>query len=189
MIRRWEPMLDQLVRERYPRLLSRATLLCGTRHDAEDLVQDALVATFGGRARFESVAEAEHYVRRAIATRYVDRARRLGRERDVHRRLAGERATVVEIDLPGLTRELVDALSVLAPRVRACVVLRYLDDMTIRETAQSLGISEGAVKRYTSDGVSLLNAALGTTSADAESIVVQPNVQPNVQPKEARRGA
>ncbi len=181
MSRRWEPMLDQLVRERYPRLLSRATLLCGSRHDAEDLVQDALVATFGGRARFATVAEAEHYVRRAIASRFIDRGRRATRERDAHRRLAGRAQPVVEIQLPGLTRELVDALAQLPPRVRACVVLRHLEDLSVRETAETLGLSEGAVKRYTADAVTLLDAALGTTSGDVESIPVQMT--------EVRRGA
>ncbi|KMM46675.1 RNA polymerase subunit sigma-24 [Cellulomonas sp. A375-1] len=180
MSSRWEPMLDQLVRERYPRLLSRATLLCGSRHDAEDLVQDALVATFGGRARFDSIGEAEHYVRRAIATRFIDRGRRTTRERDAHRRLAGHAQPVVEIQLPGLTRELVDALAQLPPRTRACVVLRHLEDLSVRETADTLNLSEGAVKRYTADAVALLNAALGTT-APAETIPVQTT--------EVRRGA
>jgi len=178
---RWEPLLEQLVRERYARLLSRATLLSGSRQDAEDLVQEALVATFGGRARFETLAEAEQYVRRAIASRSVDRIRRSTREHDAYRRLAGHAQPTVEIELPGLTRELVDALARLSPRTRACVVLRYLDDLSVRETADALNLSEGAVKRYCADGVRLLDAALGTTSVDLESIPVQTT--------EVRRGA
>ncbi len=175
MARRWEPMLEHVVRERYPRLLARATLLTGSRADAEDLVQDALVATFAGRARFATAAEAEAYVRRAIATRFVDRTRAAVRDRDVRRRLEGLPSTFVEIELPGLTKELVGALGALPPRVRACVVLRYLDDLSIRETADALALSQGAVKRYTADGVAALNSALGTVmpAADLELIDVE----------------
>ena len=67
----WEPMLEVVARDRYPQLVARALLLTRSRADAEDLVQDALVATFGGRARFDSAAQAEQYVRRAIASAWV----------------------------------------------------------------------------------------------------------------------
>jgi len=180
---RWEPMPEQLVHERYARLLSRAMLLCGTRHDAEDLVQDALVAAFGGRARFASLNEAEQYVRRAIASRYVDRGRSRTRERDAHLRLAGHAQPVVEIELPGIERDVVLALAELPPRERTCVVLRHVEDLSVREVAETLSLSEGAVKRYTADGVARLNAVLGTTSQDTGVETVP------VEQKEVRRGA
>ena len=63
------------------------------------------------------------------------------------------------------------------------MVLRHLDDLSVRETASLLGLSEGAVKRYVSDGVAALNAALGTTSPDDRDPVVL------VQTEEVRRGA
>ncbi|WP_203751420.1 sigma-70 family RNA polymerase sigma factor [Cellulomonas chitinilytica] len=171
---RWEPVLEELVRERYPRLLSRATLLTGSRHDAEDLVQEALVASFSGRARFASVAEAEAYVRRAIASRFVDRVRSTARERAARVRLAGLRAETVAEPPTGLSADLVRALGVLPPRVRACVALRYLDDLSIHETAVTLGLTDGAVKRYTTDGIAVLDAALGTTTPrDLEIVPVR----------------
>lgn len=161
MSRPWEPMLEQLVRERYTRLVARAMLLTPSRADAEDLVQDALIATFSGRARFASVAQAEQYVRRAVVTRFVDGTRRSARDRAVVARLAQDRAHEPAVDLPGRVEQ---ALATLSPRQRACVVLRHLDDATVRETATLLGLSEGAVKRYTADGVAALNALLGTTA-------------------------
>lgn len=160
MSRPWEPMLEQLVRERYARLVARAMLLTPSRADAEDLVQDALIASFSGRARFASVAQAEQYVRRAVVTRFLDGTRRSARDRAVVARLAQDRAHE-PADLPGRVEQ---ALATLSPRQRACVVLRHLDDATVRETATLLGLSEGAVKRYTADGVAALNALLGTTA-------------------------
>lgn len=175
MVRRWEPMLERVARERYPVLVARAMLMVPP-GDAEDLVQEALVATFTARARFESVGQAEQYVRRAIVSRFVDRTRRRGTERSAWA-AAGPHAEPVQPgpEERGLSTELEAALAHLSPRQRACVVLRHLDDLSVRETASVLGLSEGAVKRYVSDGVAALHALLGTTvAADRDAVVLVP---------------
>ena len=144
MARGWEPLLEQVARERYPRLVARAMLLVPSRSDAEDLVQEALVATFTARARFESVGQAEQYVRRAIVSRFVDRVRRSDRERsavDADGRSA--QPSTADLAEHGLSTNLEVALLALSPRVRACVVLRHLDDLSVRETASLLGPERG----------------------------------------------
>ncbi|MFC8190761.1 RNA polymerase sigma factor [Cellulomonas sp. NPDC057328] len=165
---RWQPALDALVQERYGALVARATLVSGSRAEAVDLVHDALVSTFAARATFGSVQQAEQYVCRAIVSRFVDGTRRRGRERQTVARLAvmSEHA-VTDPDPDVLGADVVAALGDLSPRERACVLLRHLDDLSVKETAQLLGLSEGAVKRYVSDGVATLNARLGTTAARA----------------------
>lgn len=171
---RWEPMLERVVGERYPRLVAHASMLGVGRHEAEDLVQDALVATFSGRARFGSVAEAEAYVRRAVVSRFLDGARRRTGERRALARLRRDRSPVVEEPLVGgFAPEVEAAIAELSPRVRACVVLRHIEDLSVRETAHLLNLSEGAVKRYVSDGVAALNAALGTTTSSDERELVE----------------
>ena len=172
MVRGWEPMLEQVARERYPRLVARAMLLVASRADAEDLVQEALVSTFSARARFDSPGQAEQYVRRAIVSRFVDRTRKHGYERQALQRVAARPGVPPVPDT--LSTELESALRALTPRQRACVVLRHLEDMSVRETAAALGLSEGAVKRYVSDGVAALNAALGTTSAESSPVTLVP---------------
>ena len=173
MTARWESLLEQLVRERYTRLVGHAMLVCGSRHDAQDLVQEALIATFSGRARFTTVPQAEQYVRRAIVTRSIDESRRRTRERAAAARLGGLATTPVEIQPRGLGADVQRALQALPPRERACVVLRQVEDLSIRETAATLGLSEGAVKRYTADGTARLDAALGTTTTDRETAPVR----------------
>ena len=166
-MRQWEPMLERVVAERYGRLVAYAMLLTASRADAEDLVQDAVVATFSGRGRFESVAQAEAYVRRAVASRFVDAGRRRTTERRALVRQAGMAAP--DAGAPpsiGLAPEVEAALALLAPRERACVVLRHMEDLSTRETAQLLHLSEGAVKRYVSDGVAALTAALDAEVAE-----------------------
>jgi RNA polymerase sigma factor (sigma-70 family) len=165
-------MLDRLVAERYGGLLAYATVLTGDRHEAQDVLHDALVSTFSARASFGSVPQAEAYVRRAVASRFVDRARRRTRERAAVARLAGREAVSTELQSDLLDADVAAALAALPPQQRACVVLRHLDDLSVRDTARLLGIGEGTVKRYVSDAVAALDAALGTTTTGGERLPV-----------------
>jgi RNA polymerase sigma factor (sigma-70 family) len=171
--RRWEDLLEQVARERYQRLVAHATLVSASPSDAQDLVQESLIAAFSGRARFGSVEQAEAYVRRAIASRAIDAGRRRTREARLRGRAGAQTPEVVQPDdrLPGA--EVVRALAALSPRERACVVLRQMEDLSVVETAAALGLSEGAVKRYTSDGLARLNAQLGSTADAGERIAVR----------------
>ena len=180
MPREWEPMLTILATQRYPRLVSHAMMLVGSRTDAEDLVQEALVATFVGRRTFEGLGQAEQYVRRAIVTKFVDRARKSGRERKLWDRAASAGSVEAGSDHGAAVGAMVDvgvALRTLPPRQRACVALRYLDDLTVPQTASLLGLSDGAVKRYVSDGLRTLGTLMGTDEIldDAEWLVVHPS--------------
>ena len=52
-------------------------------------------------------------------------------------------------------------LLTLRPRLRACVVLRFYDDLTVPEIARRLDLSDGTVKRYLFDATAQLEAVLG----------------------------
>ena len=56
-----------------------AYLISGSQDDAADLVQDALVKTFGRLRNGFTVRSAEAYVRRAILNTYLDDGRRTTR--------------------------------------------------------------------------------------------------------------
>ncbi|WP_062130870.1 RNA polymerase sigma factor [Demequina aestuarii] len=163
-MRRWQRELDGLVQSRHHVLLAYAQLLTGQRANAEDLVQEALVATYSSGRHLPGTEAAEAYVRRAIASRFIDEKRRSVRQR----RLATDLQVVTGSEIAGpeqdvvLRTDLARALQELSPRERACVVLRYLERLSTAETAHALGIAEGTVKRYVSDGVKRLNELLGT---------------------------
>ncbi|WP_084106629.1 RNA polymerase sigma factor [Demequina sp. NBRC 110056] len=172
----WEPMLEELVATRHRDLVAYARMLTGDSAQAEDLVQDALIETFGGRRRFGHVAAAEAYTRRVISSRFIDGTRRRSAER---RALAKVGAT--DADPAAGPAVLVEhrtdvsrALDLLSARERACVVLRYLEHLSVAETADRLGLKEGSVKRYVHDGIGKLNAALGTEAVtdDVEGVAV-----------------
>jgi RNA polymerase sigma-70 factor (sigma-E family) len=156
----WERVLTELVAERGDALLRYAALLCGDRDDAADLVQEALVATFGRLRNGFGVESAEAYVRRAILNSHLDGGRRRLRWRRVapleyvpDHRESDALASDARLDLHGELRKL-------SPRERACVVLRYYDDLKVDDIAAALGISPGAVKRYLSDGLAKMAVAL-----------------------------
>jgi DNA-directed RNA polymerase specialized sigma24 family protein len=79
----WERVVTELVAQRGDAMLRYAMLLCGNREDAADLVQEALVKTFGRLRNGFGVESAEAYVRRAILNTHLDRGRRHSRWRRV----------------------------------------------------------------------------------------------------------
>ncbi len=162
----WEAVLATLVAERGDALARYAYVLCGDPDDAADLVQAGLVATFGRLRNGFAIDRAEAYVRKAIASAYIDRGRRVSRWRaTAHLHVAPE--SVDAPDEPTDRRiDLKQQLAGLSPRERACVVLRYYGDQKVDDIASELGISSGAVKRYLSDGLAKLATALTETGRE-----------------------
>lgn len=167
----WEDELDRLARERGPALVGYAYLLTGELQAAEDLVQDGFVRAFAHR-RATDVTWAEAYIRRTILHAFVDGGRR-------RRRADDRRHLVVSDDLaPDAHAQVVDravvsaALRNLSPRERACVVLRFYDDLTVPQIAERLDLSQGAVKRYLSDAAGRLRPQLGEQALGLDDVPV-----------------
>lgn len=177
----WAPMLEELSLQRQGRLLAFATMLAGP-SVAEDLVQEAVVATFSKSRGFESVTQAEQYVRRAIASKYVDMVRSSASRRKAERASVESHVTADASARLDAKVDLGKALEHLSPRERACVVLRFLEGLSVRETADQLGLSEGAVKRYVFDGLRTLNDLLGTHATDSDVVPVRGSLGKGVTP-------
>lgn len=171
----WQGLLEELVRERRPALIGYAALLTGDRGAAEDLVHDALVRTFGRPRSFPNVNAADAYVRRAIATAFLDEMRSKRAAQVASARLA--RGSAAPADDPAARLDVRAALRDLPRRQRTCVVMRFYDDLTVAEIARALRLSDGAVKRYLSEGIHHLNQTLGTTAdpraTDAPTVKVR----------------
>jgi RNA polymerase sigma factor (sigma-70 family) len=156
----WEGVVARLVAERGEALTRYAFFVSGSRDDAADLVQDALVKTFGRLRNGFSVDSAEAYVRRAILNTWVDRGRRTTRWRKIaHLNAVPELEDAATADTEARL-DLHEELRKLTPRERACLVLRYYEDLKVDDIADTLGLSSGAVKRYLSDGLSKMALSL-----------------------------
>jgi RNA polymerase sigma factor (sigma-70 family) len=156
----WQQVVTRLVAERGDALTRYAYFVSGSRDDAADLVQDALVKTFGRLRNGFSVTSAEAYVRRAILTGYIDRGRRATRWRRIaHLAAAPEQTESPDADTSARI-DLHEELQKLSPRERACLVLRYYDDLKVDDIAATLELSPGTVKRYLSDGLAKMAVSL-----------------------------
>ncbi len=173
---------DEYVAARYATLTRTAYLLCGNHHDAEDLVQTALVKAVGVWKRIEGSPDA--YVRRILVNENVSRWRR-HKGREV---LTDRTPETTTSDDRSDSLALRSALAGLAPRQRAVVVLRYYEDLTERETAEILGIAVGTVKSQARDALARLRQALPDLDLDdrtapSTSATTSPAPQPSSAPE------
>lgn len=122
-------------------LLRSAYLLTGDLHRAEDLVQEALVKVALRWPKLRS-GNPTAYARTILVRDNVSWWRRTRRElptADPHE------PDSVSTE-PEMALVVSRALARLTANQRAVVVLRHFDDLSVRETAQALNISEGTVK-------------------------------------------
>ena len=146
------------------RLLRTAYLLCGDRGHAEDLVQTALLRT--ARRWRTARQQPEAYARRVVVNLAKDRWRTLARR---PRETAIEEDVALVEDDGTLDRdELLRAARQLPPGQRAVLVLRFFDDLSVEETAATLGCSTGTVKSQTSRALENLRAAIVPTKEHAD---------------------
>ncbi len=135
-------------------------LLTPERADAEDLLQAALAKTYLAWDRINDRGALDGYVRRVMVNINISWWRR--------RRL-DEYPTDELPDLPvadhsgrSELRDSVDRLLDRLPaRQRAAVVLRYYDDLTEPEIAETLGVSVGTVKSTVSRAMARLREEVG----------------------------
>jgi RNA polymerase sigma-70 factor (sigma-E family) len=148
---------EVFARTRSAGFLRYAYVLTGSQHDAADLVQEALVRLGVGWERVRGKGDPERYVRTTIARLHVSWWRRRRREW-----LVGSVPERSSVDA-GFARvevhsALIRSLSVLPPRQRAVLVLRYYEHHSDEEIAAVLGISRGTVRSQAARGLAKLRA-------------------------------
>lgn len=136
---------EEYVRTRQDALLRSARRLVPDPVDAQDLLQTALVRTFG---RWDGIADkslADAYLRRVMINTRTEwwRARKLD---EVPTEQLPDASVDDGADQRADRALLMDVLGVLAPKQRSVVVLRHWEQMSTEETAAALGMSAGTVK-------------------------------------------
>lgn len=132
------------------RLRRTAYLLCGDWDRASDLVQEGLIRVYVRWPRLVRRGGELAYARKAVVSAYLDQVRRRSsteRPQEADHTVASSEDVATAVS----TRQaLMVALAQLPPRQRACVVLRYFEDLSVEQTAALLGCTEGTVKSQTS---------------------------------------
>ena len=130
------------VAARRPAMLRAAMRLTSDRAEAEDLLQAALAKTYLAWDRIEDRAAVDGYVRRAMVNTQISWWRR--QKLDVYPTDRLPDRPVDDHAGRSDTRDvLTRALRRLPERQRLAVMLRYYEDMSEREIAETLGVSVG----------------------------------------------
>jgi RNA polymerase sigma-70 factor (sigma-E family) len=140
------------------RLRRTAYLLCGDWDQASDHVQEGLIRVYVAWPRLHRAGREYAYARKAVVTAFLDHRRRRSSSEvpTEHDATIASRLDVAETVVA--RQALMRALADLPPRQRACVVLRYFEDLSVADTATALGCSEGTVKSQTSRALDSLRS-------------------------------
>jgi RNA polymerase sigma-70 factor (sigma-E family) len=125
-----------------------ALLLTGNAHDADDLVQDAMVRVYAKWHRVRDMDNRDGYAHLVLVNRHLSLGRRLQRLRARQDVLAGsELASEAPADTTLIAHaDLQRALMTLGPRQRAVVVLRYYLDLPDAQVAEILDCTPSTVR-------------------------------------------
>ncbi|MGL5824411.1 MAG: SigE family RNA polymerase sigma factor [Nocardioides sp.] len=149
---------SEFVRASWPRLYRTAYLMLGDHGTAEDLVQTALSKTYATWGKVRTLDAAPGYARTVMINTAASWFRKKSWRNEQPTEVLPESNYQDDLNRRPM---LGAALAQLAPRQRAVIVLRYYEDLDVRQTAHALGCSPGTVKSQTSDGISQLRRILG----------------------------
>lgn len=148
-----------------PSLVRLARLFTDDRDSAEDIVQEAFIRMQRNAHRIDEVDKAAAYLRSIVLNLSRDHNRR--GLMSLRHRMSERRPVTVDRSVEDMIvdteerREVVEALRDLPLRQRDCLVLRYYFEMTEREVAAALGISQSSVKTHCRRGLAALEKRVG----------------------------
>jgi RNA polymerase sigma factor (sigma-70 family) len=141
------------------RLTGSLVLFCGSRPLGEELAQEALIRALERWPRVSKLDSPEAWVFHVGFNLARSARRRADAERRAHDRIARERVAPTELPDTSTALAVREAVTALAPRQRAVVLLRYYAGLDVRETATALGCAEGTVKSLTHNAIAALRAS------------------------------
>ena len=144
------------VHARLERLRRSAFLLCRDWNAVDDIVAIAIGRLYRHWQRAQQAANLDAYVHGILTHVWLDERRRPWR-REAPVESLPERGVADPEPVDG---DLLELLGRLPPRQRACIVLRFYCDMSVAQTAEILGVSEGTVKSHTNRALETLRTAV-----------------------------
>ncbi len=132
----------------YDQLVASLTAITGDREVATDCVQEAFIQAYARWNRIRRYDKPVTWVRRVAINRSRDTHRSEGRRRRREDWFSHTPLPVVPspAEHVGSNLDLIQLLKKLTPRQRSVAALFYLEDLSVAEIADSLGLSGGTVK-------------------------------------------
>ncbi|MGH2788075.1 MAG: SigE family RNA polymerase sigma factor [Actinomycetota bacterium] len=141
-----------------------AYVIIGDAAAAEEIVMEALIKTFSGWGRIRDYERVDAYLRRAVVNLCRSKIRRKvieARVNAVSFRREELRQPDWDPDRHETSRLVWDAVKGLPQRQRACVVLRYFEDLPEAQIADVMQCSVGTVKSQLAKSRAKLEKVLG----------------------------
>lgn len=157
--------LDVFCRHQYPRLVGALSLYCGDPDLAEELAQEALERACERWPHLVAMASPGAWVHRVGMNLAHSRYRRRQAERRARARHAPTEDRYEETDVAERLT-LRSELLKLSKRQRTVLVMRYYLGFSVAETAEALGVTDGAVKAATHRGVTRLRSKVESVSGE-----------------------
>lgn len=146
----------------YGRIVAMAAAVLGSRHEAEDIAQEAFARALARWSRLGSYDLPEAWVRQVAIRLAIDSGRRVRRAIRVSVKMAAQRHPPPPDATDALQfTALGSALKQLPVRERQVVVLYYLADMPVAEIARECGLAAGTVKARLANARRRLEQELG----------------------------
>lgn len=144
-------------------LIRMLTLYCGDVEVARDLTQETLARAYVHWKKVRAMDRPDLWLRRVALNLANSHFRRRKVERTVRRRPAA--AQTEYADEPGGTTSdkllVRDALAQLTDRQRTAIILRYLEDLSVEQTAELMRCGPGTVKKLAARGLAALRVLIG----------------------------
>jgi RNA polymerase sigma-70 factor (ECF subfamily) len=143
---------EQLVSRHYNALFGLAFFLTGERADAEDIVQETLLAAYQRLSGFEARSSFKTWASRILVNQAARHHRsRKVRERVTPLKLSEESRAILSgkaqaTNANEIRLDVLQVLETLTPEHREVIVLRELEGMSYAEIAEVLNIPEGTVE-------------------------------------------
>ena len=162
-----DALVAKMFSEQGASLVRLARVFCDDRNAAEDLVQEAFIRLHRSAGSIRDLGKAPAFLRSIVVNLARDHNRR-GLMSLRHRASVQPPAPPTEPDEHAAREEEVDevlvALRTLPERQRACLVLRYYEELSIAEIAETLRISTNSVKTHCRRGLAALESRLEHTA-------------------------
>lgn len=141
-----EQEFEEFAQARAAQLYRSAWLLCGSHHQAEDLVQETLAKVYARwRRPFGRIDNPAAYAQTTLIRTFLGGRRRRGSDEQSYAEVpdqpVADPAAGADVRL-----SLREVLAELPAPDRAVLVLRYLEDLSVDEVAVRMGVSPGAVR-------------------------------------------